>query len=192
MSKKAVFILVVLLCLSTNHAFSRDLPPSDQAFKDKNLASLKPLGLVYDEAESEKWREFIRIAAENEDQEVAKKFFTLARQGDGSIADACHLALFALFKRNSRFFITAANEFFQGDFHGILAGWINESDDIHLDEIEKYCQTASDSEIVKTFLKAASQRNQEFAAELEKRNTRTQQSQNDFQKEIKSIIQWHH
>jgi len=97
------FFFFFLFFLASSASFGKSLPPKDQQFKNENLASLKLWGPDYDEKEAEKWREFIRIAAENEDLEIANKFLVLKETFHGDLPGQYPLALFELYKRTPSF-----------------------------------------------------------------------------------------
>jgi len=185
------FFFFFLFFLASSASFGKSLPPKDQQFKNENLASLKLWGPDYDEKEAEKWREFIRIAAENEDLEIANKFLVLKETFHGDLPGQYPLALFELYKRNPFFFVSVIHEHFKGDFRTFLSCWINNAEDVQYEEVEKYGGNASSSETFKIFLKAALTMDLELKAERKKRTTEDRENKNEFQKDVTGIIKWH-
>jgi hypothetical protein len=82
--------VLVFLALNTMislklHAAPTRLQPDEQAFKAKNIASLR--GPSDEDAKNKNWEHFVKITIRYEDSEVLKKIFDAQKYVDGASAE---------------------------------------------------------------------------------------------------------
>jgi len=135
---KAFWISVLslgLFLLVSASGGAADYTFKDKSFKEQKLRALTPYGPGFNEEQRTIWNEFVRIAALYEDFDITDRIFELRDKADGIMSTQHSLDLFDICKNNPFFFIRAVDRYYSGNFRAFLSVWINETDEITVQQI---------------------------------------------------------